>query len=113
MRQAGPQRYALYPGMPYTYYTRISRDDALAIRAWLNTLPAVHNPVEADQLPFPFNIRLRWWSGTGCSSSRDSSSLLPENRGMESRCIADEGLGHCGLCHTPKNFLGGDRTPSE
>jgi mono/diheme cytochrome c family protein len=21
-----------------------------------------------------------------------------------------EGLGHCGLCHTPKNFLGGDKT---
>jgi mono/diheme cytochrome c family protein len=21
-----------------------------------------------------------------------------------------EGLAHCGLCHTPKNFLGGDKT---
>ncbi len=47
----------LYPAMPYTYYTKVTRDDALAIRAYLNTLPAVHNPVNPNQLPFPFNIR--------------------------------------------------------
>ena len=27
--------------MPYTYYTKVTRDDALAIRAYLNTVPAV------------------------------------------------------------------------
>ena len=47
----------LYPAMPYTYYTKVTRDDALAIRAYLNTVPAVHNPVNPNQLPFPFNIR--------------------------------------------------------
>ena len=47
----------LYPAMPYTYYTKLTRDDALAIRAYLNTLPAIHNPVEPNQLPFPFDIR--------------------------------------------------------
>src|SRR5580692_5166974 len=47
----------LYPAMPYTYYTRMSRDDALAIRAYLNTVPAVRNAVNPNQLPFPFNIR--------------------------------------------------------
>src|SRR5271167_641933 len=35
----------LYPAMPYTYYTRITRDDASAIRAYLNTVPAVQNAV--------------------------------------------------------------------
>ena len=29
----------LYPAMPYTYYTKVTRDDALAIRAYLNTVP--------------------------------------------------------------------------
>ena len=43
--------------MPYTYYTKITRDDALAIRAYLNTLPPVYNPVQPNQLPFPFDIR--------------------------------------------------------
>ena len=31
----------LYPAMPYTYYTKVTRDDVLAIRAYLNTIPAV------------------------------------------------------------------------
>src|SRR5215469_14526194 len=47
----------LYPAMPYTYYTKLRRDDALEIRAYLNTVPAVRNPVNPNQLPFPFNIR--------------------------------------------------------
>lgn len=47
----------LYPAMPYTYYTKLTRDDALAIRAYLNTVPAVNNDVKSDQLPFPLSIR--------------------------------------------------------
>ena len=47
----------LYPAMPYTYYTKVTRDDALAIRAYLDTVPAMYNPVNPNQLPFPFNIR--------------------------------------------------------
>src|SRR5580693_7280429 len=41
----------LFPAMPYTYYAKISRDDALAIRAYLNTVPPVHNEVSPDSLP--------------------------------------------------------------
>src|SRR5579862_4529661 len=47
----------LYPAMPYTYSTKITRDDALAIRAYLNTIPAVRNPVVPNQLRFPFDVR--------------------------------------------------------
>lgn len=47
----------LYPAMPYTYYTKVTREDALAIRAYLDTLDAVHNEVKSNQLPFPFDVR--------------------------------------------------------
>src|SRR5215472_2249867 len=47
----------LYPAMPYNAYTKMSRDDVLAIRAYLNTVTPVHNAIVADILPFPFNIR--------------------------------------------------------
>src|ERR1700712_5045505 len=46
----------LYPAMPYTYYTRMTRDDVVAIRAYLETVEPVRNPVQANQLPFPFNV---------------------------------------------------------
>jgi mono/diheme cytochrome c family protein len=53
----------LYPAMPYPYLTKVTRDDALTIRAYLNSIPAVWNPVRSNQLPFPYNIRalMRVW----------------------------------------------------
>lgn len=101
----------LYPAMPYTYYTRISREDALAIRAYLNTVPPVHHAVKADTLPFPFDIRLSMavWDGLFFSKGPfhpDPNKSAEWNRGA----YLTEGLGHCGLCHTPKNYLGADKS---
>ena len=101
----------LYPAMPYTYYTKVTRDDALAIRAYLKTVPAVHNDVHVNQLPFPVDIResmvvwnkLFFTSGTFQPVPGKSADW---NRGA----YLAEGLGHCGMCHTPKNFLGADQT---
>jgi mono/diheme cytochrome c family protein len=101
----------LYPAMPYTYYTKVMRDDALAIRAYLNTVPPVQNAVEADQLPFPFNIRASMigWNMlffTPGEFQPVANKSAEWNRGA----YLAEGLAHCGLCHAPKNFLGGDDT---
>ncbi len=100
----------LYPAMPYTYYTKLTRDDALAIRAYLNSVPAVHHPVQVNQLPFPFDIRasmLAWdrLFFTPGTFSPNPNKSAEWNRGA----YLAEGLTHCGMCHTPKNFLGGDR----
>jgi mono/diheme cytochrome c family protein len=100
----------LYPAMPYTYYTKLTRDDALAIRAYLNTVPAVHNPVQADQLPFPLDIRVSMaiWDALYFKSgpfTPVAGKSAEWNRGA----YLAEGLGHCGMCHTPKNFLGADK----
>jgi mono/diheme cytochrome c family protein len=101
----------LYPAMPYTYYTKVTRDDVLAIRAYLNTVPAVQNFVDVNQLPFPLDIRaammvwnqLYFTPGTFTPNPNKSAEW---NRGA----YLAEGLGHCGLCHTPKTILGGDKT---
>lgn len=103
----------LYPAMPYTYYTKLTRDDALAIRAYLNTVPAVHNPVNSNQLPFPFSMRwvLAVWDEFFFSQGTfhpDPKQSAQWNRGA----YLVEGPGHCGMCHTPKNFLGADDTDS-
>ena len=101
----------LYPAMPYPYYTKVTRDDVLAIRAWLNTVPAVNNAVHANMLPFPFNVRaaLIVWDDLffepGEWQNRPDKSA-DWNRGG----YLVEGLGHCGACHTPKSKLGADQT---
>jgi mono/diheme cytochrome c family protein len=101
----------LFPVMPYTYYTRVTRDDALAIRAYLSSVPAVHNEVNTNRLPFPINIRANMaiWNKlffTPGPFKPDASKSADWNRGA----YLVEGLGHCGMCHTPKNVLGADKT---
>jgi len=38
-----PHGLSLYPAMPYPYYTRLTEADALAIRAYLNTVKPVRH----------------------------------------------------------------------
>ncbi|HWB51587.1 MAG TPA: cytochrome c [Stellaceae bacterium] len=99
----------LYPAMPYPYYTKVSRGDVLAIRAYLTTVPAVHNPVTSDQLPFPLNQRadMAVWNKLYFHSGEYrpvAGKSAVWNRGG----YLVEGLMHCGACHTPKNTAGGD-----
>jgi mono/diheme cytochrome c family protein len=101
----------LYPAMPYNAYTKMSRDDVLAIRAYLNTLVPVRNAVEANTLPFPFDIRaaMRVWNALYFNEGDyqpNPNQSAEWNRGA----FLVDGPGHCGACHTPKTALGGDKT---
>ena len=100
----------LYPAMPYNAFTRMSHTDVQAIRAYLNTVTPVRNPRVATTLPFPFNIRaaMRVWNALYFKEgeyTRDPQKSSEWNRGA----FLVDGPGHCGACHTPKSFLGGDR----
>jgi mono/diheme cytochrome c family protein len=104
-----PDGKLLYPAMPFPYYTHMSRADVVAIRAWLNTLPPVHNSVDENQLPFPFSIRaaMHAWDGLYFSPGQfkpDPGKSAQWNRGA----YVVRGPGHCAACHTPKTSLGGD-----
>ncbi|MBV8507793.1 MAG: c-type cytochrome [Alphaproteobacteria bacterium] len=99
----------LYPAMPYTYYTKMTREDVVAIRAYLDTVQPVHNKVVANQLPFPFNQRetMIGWNALYFSPGEfkpDPTKSAEWNRGA----YLVQGAEHCGLCHTPKNAMGGD-----
>jgi mono/diheme cytochrome c family protein len=105
-----PDGSRLYPAMPYVSYTKMSRDDVNAIRTYLATLPSVHNRVVTNQLPFPYNIRLamRGWDllfFTPGEFKPNPEKSAEWNRGA----FLVQGPGHCGACHTPKNFLGADK----
>jgi mono/diheme cytochrome c family protein len=101
----------LYPAMPFTYFSKITREDALAIRAYLSTVPAVYNPVDPNQLPFPFNIRFSMavWDALFFRPG-PFRPVAGKSAEWNHGAYLAEGLGHCGMCHTPKNFLGGDKT---
>jgi mono/diheme cytochrome c family protein len=95
----------LYPAMPFTSYTYMTDADALAIKAYLFSLPPVHAPDPENTLTFPFNQRwaMSFWSALFNPDTRfapDSSKTPEWNRGA----YLAEALAHCGECHTPRNL---------
>ena len=105
-----PDGRRLYPAMPFPYFSRMSAADVRAMYAYLRTVAPVHHAVVSDQLPFPLSIRasMIFWDwlyfrpGEWRSRADQSAQW---NRGS----YIVQGPGHCGACHTPKTFLGGDK----
>jgi mono/diheme cytochrome c family protein len=105
---AGRDGKHFYPAFPYTSYTLMTRSDVLAIKAYLFSLKPVRNRPPASDISFPFNQRyLIWfWDVLFNPGQRfqPNTGQTPEwNRGA----YLVEALGHCGECHTPRNFLFG------
>jgi mono/diheme cytochrome c family protein len=95
----------LYPAMPFTSYTYMTDADALAIKAYLFSLPPVHAVAPVNTLTFPFNQRwaMTFWSALFNPDTRfepDTSKSPEWNRGA----YLAEALAHCGECHTPRNL---------
>jgi mono/diheme cytochrome c family protein len=99
-----------YPAFPYPNFTKMIRDDIFAIRAWLATLPPVHNTPPPPQLRWPLNYRvvMRLWNYLFFQPGifePDQNKSTAWNRGG----YLVTGAAHCGACHTPKNLFGADR----
>ncbi|HUO93011.1 MAG TPA: cytochrome c [Rhizomicrobium sp.] len=95
----------LYPAMPYASFTRITDADALAIKAYLFSLPPVHADIPDNTLRFPFNQRwlMGVWNLFFAADERfrpDTAQSPQWNRGA----YIAEALAHCGECHTPRNL---------
>jgi len=95
----------LYPAMPYTSYTAMSRDDVLAIKDYLLSLPPVAQANRVNRIGFPFNQRwsLKFWNLAFFQNKRfqvDQTQSDAWNRGA----YLSTALGHCGECHTPRNL---------
>jgi mono/diheme cytochrome c family protein len=95
----------LYPAMPFTSFTKVKRDDVLAIKAYLFSLKPIHSERKADTLAFPFNIRegMAAWRALFFKPGEfqpDPNKSAQLNRGA----YLVEGLAHCGQCHTPRNI---------
>jgi mono/diheme cytochrome c family protein len=97
----------MYPAMPYTFYTKVTREDSDSIYAFLMSRPPVRNTVKVNQLRYPFDQR---WTMMGWRElffhegtyAPDVSRSEQWNRGA----YLVEGLGHCDACHSPMNKLG-------
>jgi mono/diheme cytochrome c family protein len=103
----GPGGRLLYPAFPYPNYTKVTRDDADALFAYLRSLPPQRRPRQPHALRAPYGSQaaLAAWRlfyfRPGVFTPEPARGA-DWNRGA----YLVEGLGHCSACHSPRNGLG-------
>lgn len=97
-----------FPAFPYPSFTRITDADVRDLWAYLRSLPPSARANQAHDLRFPFGWRFlvagwKWLFFSPGPFVADPARTPVLNRGA----YLVEALGHCGECHTARNFLGG------
>ena len=104
----------LAPAFPYPNFTRVTREDADALYAWLMSRPAVRQANRPHELRFPYRLQaaLAVWRALFFHAG----PLVPDpahseawNRGS----YLVNGLAHCMACHASRNFLGAPAEATE
>lgn len=103
-----PDGGLLYPAMPFASYTKVTRADSDSIFAFMQSVPPIKQQNRPHELIFPYNNRsliLGWRTlyFTEGEYKPDGTKSEQWNRGA----YLVQGLGHCAMCHTAINALGG------
>ncbi|RWM13766.1 MAG: c-type cytochrome [Mesorhizobium sp.] len=111
LKGVSPSGEHFYPAFPYASYARMKPADIADLHAFLKTLPAVAGKAPPNSLGFPFNVRrgIGLWKRLYLSDQPVVS--FPDGTPdpvMAGRYLV-EGPGHCGECHTPRDFAGGTK----
>jgi nicotinate dehydrogenase subunit B len=100
----------LYPAFPYTHFAKTTDADLQALYAYLMAQAPVRADTPKNALAFPFNLRplMAGWNALFHPPGLfepDATKSAIWNRGA----YLVEGLGHCGVCHSPRNALGAEK----
>jgi mono/diheme cytochrome c family protein len=108
LRGVAPDGAHYYPSFPWTSYARMETGDLADLWAFMQTLPAVDNDPGPHRLGFPFNIRrgVGMWKLLYAGSEPAVPLDTADDKVLRGQYLV-EGLGHCGECHTPRDFAGG------
>jgi mono/diheme cytochrome c family protein len=103
-----PDGGLLYPAMPFASYTKVTRADSDAIFAFMQSVPPIKQQNRPHELTFPYNNRsliIGWRTLYFTEGEYKPEGTKSEqwNRGA----YLVQGLGHCAMCHTAINALGG------
>ncbi|MET4384403.1 mono/diheme cytochrome c family protein [Bradyrhizobium sp. F1.4.3] len=103
-----PDGGLIYPAMPFASYTKVTRADSDAIFAYLRSIAPANQKNKPHELRFPYDNRqlILGWRTLYFREGEfkpDTTKSAEWNRGA----YLVEGLGHCGMCHSPINALGG------
>jgi cytochrome c5 len=108
-----PQGHYYYPAFPYLYFSKVSIEDLKAIKAYLDSIPAVHQKNLDNDMVWPFNIRFLQLGWRLLFFHPDKTTVYQPNLKRSAEwnrgAYLIEGLGHCAMCHSPSyRILGSD-----
>jgi len=96
-----------FPVFPYPSFTKITDDDARAIKAYLFAQPPVRQSNRAHDVAFPFSWRLLQSGWKLLFFTPGPFRPAPERGQAYNRgAYLVTALAHCGECHTPRNWFG-------
>lgn len=96
-----------YPAFPYTAYSGMSREDAIAIKQYLFSLAPVRRANREHELDWYLFSRVAAWAWKLINFSPGRFSPDPaRNADWNRGAYLVRHLGHCGECHTPRDALG-------
>jgi cytochrome c5 len=110
-----PQGHYYYPAFPYYYFNKITTDDLIAIKAYLDSIPAISQKNRPVEMVKPFNQRFLQFGwrelffrpqNTGPFQTNPNKSPV-WNRGA----YLVDGLGHCSMCHSPSYHIISESLP--
>ena len=101
----------LYPAFPYTAFRHMSDDDLMALYAYLMSQPAVQSRTPEPEMRFPFNLRplLAGWKALYLTDRTPTAQEAQRSALWQRGAYLVNGVGHCGACHTERDWLGGER----
>lgn len=98
-----------FPVFPYPYFHKLTDSDIAALKAYFDEVPPVPMANKPLDMPIPFKWRflqffwkLMFFDFEKAPFKPDPTQSAEWNRGA----YLVQGLGHCGMCHTPLNALG-------
>ena len=101
-----PDKQHYLPAFPYTSYASMTIPDIMDLYAYLKSLKAVRSSTRSPDVPVPWVLRLgvgiwKLMAMNGGTFQPDPDQSANWNRGA----YLVKGPGHCGECHTPRNFM--------
>lgn len=108
LKGVSPDGRHLYPSFPYASYTRMRIEDVMDLKGYLDTLPPVAQTNQSHKLKFPWNIRagIGLWKILNLNS-KPIIDVPTDSKQLQLGRYLVEGPGHCGECHTPRDWTGG------
>ena len=102
-----PEGKHYYPSFPYTAYVNMADQDIADLWAYFKSIPESSKPSIDHDLPMYVRWRrpIAFWKLL--NKRKPITELVSSDPTVQRGAYLVETLGHCGECHTSRNFIGG------